>query len=227
MDLLTYRNLTLPLALLLLSACSRTEWIHPSLPQSMLEVSQGQCSTKLIEVLGRRPQPIYHRQCYTSKGKQHCSMVQINSAVPQWENNYETGMNKCMLTAGWKPLKVNSDGMIVDQDGNPLSNYEDFVASLEAEKLEASKPDPETVPDFGDADWNNAPNSATSDNRAATDNKTVALVQKRLNVLGINAGSADGKMGPKTRAAIKAFQANSGLPETGSLDKKTIERLLQ
>lgn len=45
--------------------------------------------------------------------------------------------------------------------------------------------------------------------------ETVRDLQVALNFLGANAGDADGMMGPNTRAAIKRFQAQTRLAETG------------
>lgn len=39
-------------------------------------------------------------------------------------------------------------------------------------------------------------------------------------------GRADGRMTPPTRAAIKKFQAASGLPQTGDLDAATVDKMM-
>jgi len=44
-----------------------------------------------------------------------------------------------------------------------------------------------------------------------------ADIQNALNALGYEAGSADGKFGPKTRAAIERFQASLNADQTGKL----------
>lgn len=49
-----------------------------------------------------------------------------------------------------------------------------------------------------------------------------ALLQK----LGFDPGAADGSMGPKTRAAIEAFQRSANLPVTGTVDADLIKALL-
>jgi hypothetical protein len=43
----------------------------------------------------------------------------------------------------------------------------------------------------------------------------VQTIQSRLNVLGYNAGSEDGVLGPKTRRAIEAFQSDQNIAVTG------------
>jgi peptidoglycan hydrolase-like protein with peptidoglycan-binding domain len=50
-------------------------------------------------------------------------------------------------------------------------------------------------------------------------------VQRRLVTLGYDAGSPDGLLGPKTRAALRAFQGDRGLPATGRPDGSTLEAL--
>ena len=49
--------------------------------------------------------------------------------------------------------------------------------------------------------------------------------QKALQAKGYEVGDVDGKLGPKTRAAVKAFQKDEGLPVTGRLDTGTMARL--
>jgi peptidoglycan hydrolase-like protein with peptidoglycan-binding domain len=48
-----------------------------------------------------------------------------------------------------------------------------------------------------------------------------ALVQRRLNGLGYEAGPVDGVAGRMTRSALEAFQADHGLPVTGELNETT------
>ena len=57
--------------------------------------------------------------------------------------------------------------------------------------------------------------------------KAIANVQKILNKNGYEAGSADGVMGEKTKAAIAAFQADNGLDPTGEVDEKLVKALLE
>ncbi|GEM_PF-3155204 len=53
----------------------------------------------------------------------------------------------------------------------------------------------------------------------------VAAVQRRLNELGYRAGPADGKLGARTRAAVRAYQEDAGLPVTGALDRVILNAL--
>ena len=50
-------------------------------------------------------------------------------------------------------------------------------------------------------------------------------VQGLLAARGYYAGAVDGVPGPATRAAVRRFQQDSGLPRTGRADRETIDRL--
>ena len=54
---------------------------------------------------------------------------------------------------------------------------------------------------------------------------TVRDVQRRLTDLGYDPGPADGILGPRTRAAIRAFQAGRGLSETGEPSEELAAQL--
>jgi peptidoglycan hydrolase-like protein with peptidoglycan-binding domain len=58
----------------------------------------------------------------------------------------------------------------------------------------------------------------------ASYNPTVKEAQELLNKLGYGVG-VDGKTGPNTMAAVKAFQSKEGLPSTGTLDAATMDKL--
>lgn len=54
---------------------------------------------------------------------------------------------------------------------------------------------------------------------------TVRAIQRKLNELGYEAGSADGLMGKNTRSAIIAFQQDKGLAATGVADQELLLQL--
>ena len=56
---------------------------------------------------------------------------------------------------------------------------------------------------------------------AQTASPEIEEIQRRLADLGYDAGDADGLLGPRTRAALGAFQADQGLPATGLPDATT------
>lgn len=53
----------------------------------------------------------------------------------------------------------------------------------------------------------------------------VKAVQSALNARGFDAGPADGALGPRTRAAIRAFQTAEGLSVTGQIDQALLAGL--
>ena len=61
--------------------------------------------------------------------------------------------------------------------------------------------------------------------KMSTGNEQTRKAQEALKAKGNDPGPIDGKMGPKTRAAIKAFQEANGMKGTGQLDAQTAEKL--
>lgn len=59
----------------------------------------------------------------------------------------------------------------------------------------------------------------------STSNAKTKEVQERLNELGYDCGTPDGKMGTATKNAIKNFQADNGLTADGKVGNKTLEAL--
>ena len=53
----------------------------------------------------------------------------------------------------------------------------------------------------------------------------VMALQEALKKAGENPGTADGKLGPKTRSALRAFQKKNKLKVTGRADKPTMAKL--
>ncbi len=58
-----------------------------------------------------------------------------------------------------------------------------------------------------------------------SDAARVVAAQRALERHGHDPGAADGRMGPRTRAALRAFQTEQGLVPHGQLDDATFERL--
>lgn len=61
---------------------------------------------------------------------------------------------------------------------------------------------------------------------AESKDQDVYEVQKKLEELGYDPGSTDGIWGKKTTSALKRFQRDNGLPETGQLDEQTRAKLI-
>jgi peptidoglycan hydrolase-like protein with peptidoglycan-binding domain len=53
----------------------------------------------------------------------------------------------------------------------------------------------------------------------------VKQAQEKLSAAGMNAGQADGKLGPKTQSAVKEFQQSKGIQGSGKLDQQTLAAL--
>jgi peptidoglycan hydrolase-like protein with peptidoglycan-binding domain len=58
-----------------------------------------------------------------------------------------------------------------------------------------------------------------------TPNQVIVNVQVQLQNDGYYAGPIDGILGPQTREALAAFQADSGLAVTSAVDRPTIQAL--
>jgi peptidoglycan hydrolase-like protein with peptidoglycan-binding domain len=74
-----------------------------------------------------------------------------------------------------------------------------------------------------------APSGSTSKSGMSTNGgagaEQVKAVQKALQDKGMDPGPIDGIMGPKTMAALKAFQKDQKLTESGRLDDQTRDKL--
>jgi hypothetical protein len=56
--------------------------------------------------------------------------------------------------------------------------------------------------------------------------KEISGIQARLNNLGFDCGAVDGILGPKTEAALRKFQKEYNLAESGNVDEETCNKLL-
>lgn len=70
--------------------------------------------------------------------------------------------------------------------------------------------------------WRNAKGNISPN---PADPAKVLHTQKLLNKLGYDTGAPDGKLGPKTSAAIRRFQQRSGLKQTGTVTPEVLETL--
>lgn len=67
--------------------------------------------------------------------------------------------------------------------------------------------------------------AATATASAAAYNPVTQQAQSKLAAQGLDPGKLDGVLGPTTSAAVKTFQQQSNLPQTGELDAPTLEKL--
>ena len=70
-------------------------------------------------------------------------------------------------------------------------------------------------------------NTSAKTNPGTSDAATVELVQRQLNALGCNASTIDGKLGPRTTAAIRWFQSAAHLTVDGIVGPLTGPQLAQ
>jgi peptidoglycan hydrolase-like protein with peptidoglycan-binding domain len=63
------------------------------------------------------------------------------------------------------------------------------------------------------------------DHHGATKHQNVMATQQALKDKGYDPGTIDGKMGPRTRAAVADYQKAEGLKQTGRLNDETRAKL--
>ena len=57
--------------------------------------------------------------------------------------------------------------------------------------------------------------------------RDIEMLQEHLNTLGYDVGAADGLAGSRTRAALKAFQLDRGLPADGHPSQEVLDALTE
>ncbi|MDP3766870.1 MAG: peptidoglycan-binding protein [Dehalococcoidia bacterium] len=60
---------------------------------------------------------------------------------------------------------------------------------------------------------------------AKAKNGDVRAAQEKLKLEGYDPGPIDGRMGPRTASAMRAYQKAEGLQQTGRLDQATMDKL--
>jgi hypothetical protein len=70
-----------------------------------------------------------------------------------------------------------------------------------------------------------SPSASPTISTSPTSTNDVAAAQQRLKDRGYYSGPVDGVMGPRTAAALRAYQRDHGLSATGRLDSKTASAL--
>jgi localization factor PodJL len=95
--------------------------------------------------------------------------------------------------------------------------------------VEAFKPTPlDPVANFvpqPDESWGEPSTAGKPGNVSLNSPDLIGQAQAQLIRLGFDPGPADGKLGPKTRQAVEAFQATAGLTVTGKIDAALVEAL--
>jgi hypothetical protein len=105
------------------------------------------------------------------------------------------------------------------------------AASLGAVAAEQSKQEPQQSGQTGSQSAASGASAQTpaqtgqSQQQASHNADTIKQAQEKLSALGLDPGPADGKVGAKTRAAVKQFQQSKGLKASGQLDQPTLAAL--
>lgn len=122
----------------------------------------------------------------------------------------------------------------LDEDGQPLA-HEIYELEVEGEHIEGATDDSgrleETIPAsaqsarlrLGERPYHVKIGDLNP--MDDVDDDGISGVQGRLRNLGFDPGPLDGKMGPRTRHAIAAFQASRGLPVTGDWKGSILDEL--
>ena len=71
----------------------------------------------------------------------------------------------------------------------------------------------------------NGKTSSTTSSTASASDSTVRDAQAALNSQGYSAGMVDGRWGPSTQNAVRRFQSDKGLAQSGTLDSATLNAL--
>ena len=76
------------------------------------------------------------------------------------------------------------------------------------------------------ADSSPSVQAETGENKITVYQEVLRRAQRALSEAGVYADTPDGLFGPKTRAALEAYQTQQGLAKTGLPDQETLYRLL-
>ena len=79
--------------------------------------------------------------------------------------------------------------------------------------------------------WKKTKSTGVANGRLGTEpwntdaKKTIKELQKALNIMGYDAGTPDGAIGPKTARAIRSFERDNGMGETGRLNQGLVHTI--
>ncbi|ADZ71661.1 peptidoglycan-binding protein [Polymorphum gilvum] len=112
-----------------------------------------------------------------------------------------------------------------DEVANMLDKDQLAAARLAVDSFKLKDPDPKANTVALDPSWESAGTAATRAS-AVSEVDMILQAQHLLKTLGFDPGTADGRMGPKTRTAIEEFQRSIDMPATGVVDADLIKALL-
>ena len=121
--------------------------------------------------------------------------------------------SKGSVVAAQKALGVDADGVMGPQTRKAIRKFQRSHGLPVTGRLDTATQ--EALGGGGDG--------PTTDDAAAKDQGPGMTLAQGQKALGI---TADGRMGPKTRAALRSFQSEHGLPATGRFDAATQKALM-
>lgn len=128
------------------------------------------------------------------------------------------------------PIEMENVAVIFEKETRLLVNKEGEELGTERELLDEISEAPVAVaaaPSI-EIDLPDVVDPATTPTEPSTEDlarQIVREVQSLLNERGYDAGTADGLIGPRTREAIRHFQSDAGLPQTGEASTDVLEAL--
>lgn len=100
-----------------------------------------------------------------------------------------------------------------------------IVGSVSVACADGNKTTEATVPVSNDTEWSETKTTETTMGTRTYSRAQIRQVQGALNRETAVSLTEDGRMGPFTTAALRQFQAEEGLPVTGSIDTATVQAL--
>jgi hypothetical protein len=134
-----------------------------------------------------------------------------------------------LITGTWGDGGASRAAFAKDAEVETFAYYIDrFIKDWQAAKTSrpevAAAPAPTTVVAAPPA--SSAPVAAATASTGGDEPDAVLGIQMALRDAGYDVGATDGRLGQRTRAAIRAFERDHGLPVTGVASQQVLDRLL-
>ncbi|NRR30245.1 peptidoglycan-binding protein [Oxalobacteraceae bacterium] len=230
------------------SCTSMANWQTPVAPAVAHEVvhivKQGECVGKIAEMYGFFPATIWDHPANASlKALRHANMYVLSSndrlVIPPKRQKPATGTGGDRFTVRRKGVPERLRIRFLRYDATPRSNVP-FLLSLVTQSGDPVADIAGNTDDAGFVDQPIPPSAIRATVTLVLDEAEVHQFklgytnpvdqvsgwQARLNMLGYDCGPEDDNLGPRTEAAIRAFQRGQKLPETGKQDEPTRQALL-
>jgi hypothetical protein len=142
------------------------------------------------------------------------------------QNKYDIAYQQCMCAKGNQvPGSGPSPGTPPPGEGDSGFGPPSETPSASGETANSDAIDPSKI-NFNDSE-KEAVSLETKAPTAGGNHGDIMEAQRLLDQKGYDVGTPDGKMGPKTERAIRSFQHDKQLKETGTLTQATMDKLRQ